>query len=65
MHFLIKTFYMFESRLLLNVMPLFHENLFTIRFCFVKKNFFSFGELNFSQDFVDERRGIASVSLTA
>ena len=54
---------MFESGLLLNVMPAFYGNRFnfTIRFYFVTKSVFSVLELNFSQDFTDERRGIASL----
>ena len=69
---------MCKFRLLLDDVPVFHENLFKIRcnrvisgnkrqnfirfLCFVAKSLCSVGELNFSQDFTDERCGIASVT---
>ena len=69
---------MCKSRLLLNDMPVFIENRFKIQcgrvvsgnkrynffhlLCFVTKSLFSLGELNLSQDFMDERSGIASVT---
>ena len=67
---------MSKSKLLLNDVPVFHENL--LRFglvrlevvtkhffrllCFVTQSICSVGELNFSQDFMNERRGIAFVT---
>ena len=69
---------MCKSRLLLDDVPVFHENLFKIQcsriisgnkrsnfvrvICFVTKSHCSVGELNFSQDFMNERCGIASVT---
>ena len=68
---------MCKSRLPLNDMPLFHENVYKIRccrvirgnkrqnhfrlLCFVTRSFCSVGELNFSQDFLHERNLIASL----
>ena len=69
---------MCKFRLLLDDVPVFHENLFEIRcswvisgnkrynffhfLFFVAKSLYSVGELNFSQDFTDEHCGIASVT---
>ena len=69
---------MCNSRLLLNDVPVFHENLFKIRCGRVisgikRQIFFAFsvllqrvtcsvGELNFSKDFMNERRRIAYVT---
>ena len=68
---------MCKPRLLLDDVPVFHKNLFKIRcsrvingnkqkiffrlLCFVTKSPCSVGELNFSQDFMNECCGIASV----
>ena len=38
------------------------SQFFFLLLCFVAKSLCSFGELNFSQEFRDERRGIASVT---
>ena len=69
---------MCKFRLLLNDMLVFHKNLLKIRcgrvisgnkrlnffrlFLFAAKSFCSVGELNFSQDFTNERCGIASLT---
>ena len=69
---------MCNSRLLLNDVPVFHENLFKIRcgrvISGIKRQIFfhfsvllqmvtcSVGELNFSKDFMNERRRIAYVT---